>query len=272
METIEKAVILTKEQRGQIAGLAERCRLHDGIRLTYPLDEEDGCHYLTWEDGQILSVLAWLPYDEDTAECIAFTRPDRRREGHFSRLLEQAIEEQADCDILFPVSGDCADTMAALDVLGAELEGREYQMEISLGADHPCFQRFAAGAPGGVPGAPGGVPGMSGAHLKLREKTDFRTDPAVVEFYPSKEEGLSVGSLETAPVSEDCVCLHHVEVEETARGQGYGSQMIGLLLGTLESRGIRRVILQVSADNTPALCVYKKAGFRITESLSYYLF
>jgi len=39
-----------------------------------------------------------------------------------------------------------------------------------------------------------------------------------------------------------------------------------------EREGIRRICLQVSGANEPALHLYRKTGFRITEALSYYLY
>ena len=45
-----------------------------------------------------------------------------------------------------------------------------------------------------------------------------------------------------------------------------------ILVSSLEREGIRRICLQVSGSNEPALHLYRKTGFRITETLSYYLY
>jgi ribosomal protein S18 acetylase RimI-like enzyme len=48
--------------------------------------------------------------------------------------------------------------------------------------------------------------------------------------------------------------------------------MLEKLFALLAAAGIKKVILQVSGDNAAALALYKKTGFRITETLSYYLY
>jgi ribosomal protein S18 acetylase RimI-like enzyme len=48
--------------------------------------------------------------------------------------------------------------------------------------------------------------------------------------------------------------------------------MLEKLFALLAAAGIKKVILQVSGGNDSALALYKKAGFRITETLLYYLY
>ena len=44
------------------------------------------------------------------------------------------------------------------------------------------------------------------------------------------------------------------------------------LLRLAPDMGLSAITLQVSGDNTPAVNLYKKTGFHITETLSYYLY
>ena len=67
-------------------------------------------------------------------------------------------------------------------------------------------------------------------------------------------------------------CLSSLMIEEARRGEGLGSCFLGLLLPALANQGFSRLVLQVSGSNLPALALYKKAGFRITETLLYYLY
>ncbi|WP_243134402.1 GNAT family N-acetyltransferase [Enterocloster asparagiformis] len=48
--------------------------------------------------------------------------------------------------------------------------------------------------------------------------------------------------------------------------------MIRQLQDLTPAIGISTLTLQVSGDNLPALRLYKKTGFHITETLSYYLY
>lgn len=246
--------------------LSDCCHIHDGISLSYPLLSEEGAsdHYMILDSqGMVLSALALVPFDSSTMECSAFTHPSHRRKGFFSRLLTLALktlnERGIDSDILFPVSGHCRDTLAALDALGAEFSGREYVMEqvlssISLKEYRSENLRFRILPPNHI----------------LAPNAFWSFVPDDIDRHSSCP--VPAGSCLTSPVSPSCLCLHHVEIVPSLRGQGLGTRMVNLLLSHLVHEGITRVVLQVSGDNLPALSLYKKTGFRITETLSYYLY
>lgn len=67
-------------------------------------------------------------------------------------------------------------------------------------------------------------------------------------------------------------CLYAFEIVPELRGRGIGKKALCLILRFLKEQGVKLLFLQVSGDNTAALNLYKKAGFRITETLSYYFY
>lgn len=73
-----------QKQQQEIAELTTFCRHHDGIDLSYPLEEEDLAHFLAYlPDGHLAACLALIPYEDDLMECSAFTHPDDRAAGLF---------------------------------------------------------------------------------------------------------------------------------------------------------------------------------------------
>ena len=66
--------------------------------------------------------------------------------------------------------------------------------------------------------------------------------------------------------------LYSLETAPALRRRGLASCFLMQLIRYLEREGIRRICLQVSGSNEPALHLYRKTGFRITETLSYYLY
>ena len=66
--------------------------------------------------------------------------------------------------------------------------------------------------------------------------------------------------------------LYSLETAPALRRRGLASCFLIQLIRYLEREGIRRICLQVSGSNEPALHLYRKTGFRITETLSYYLY
>jgi len=275
--------------RDAVQDLVSLCCRTDGIRLSYPLEadgeDDDTRHYLlAAADGSLPAVLALTFYDDQTAECTAFTHPAHRRRGYFSRLLGEAAEACADFDILFPVCEDCTDTMATLRALDAELQVRELQMVMELpSGDGAADGRDSApaGALGPADGrdsAPGALGPADGSPALTPAAPDVDGDVLWTMTADGKSESSPaaspriIGTCRTFPLGPSSVCLHSIEITPDLRGRGYGTRMLALLIPALAGRHFRQVVLHVSEDNLAAVALYKKAGFRITETLSYYLY
>ena len=56
---------------------------------------------------------------------------------------------------------------------------------------------------------------------------------------------------------------------EAARGNGYATLACATLLARAARHGARTAYLQVSADNTPALAIYRKLGFATVYTYHY---
>lgn len=251
----------TALQLEALDALAQACCIHDNLRLSYPTDEsgEHCCHYLLYEaDGTLAAALAMMFLDDGYAACSAFTDPAFRRRGYFSRLLHTALDAGADgdeYDIVFAISGSCPDTMAVLEALGAELESREHQMELVLAPPTDASPIHA---------------GLSLTECRQTAPSDPTVQTDCESEWTLLEHGAPVGQCLITPVSASCVCLHHVEIAASYRRKGYGTRFMALLLPRLAQAGIRKILLQVSGDNPAALALYKKTGFRLTETLSFY--
>lgn len=68
------------------------------------------------------------------------------------------------------------------------------------------------------------------------------------------------------------VYLYALEILPHLRGRGYGACFMEQIISMLGEHGYSGLSLQVSGANEPALGLYKKTGFRITETLSYYTY
>jgi GNAT superfamily N-acetyltransferase len=65
-------------------------------------------------------------------------------------------------------------------------------------------------------------------------------------------------------------CVSGVRVPEALRGSGYATMLLSSVIAALVPG--TRVVLQVRSDNKPALRVYRKTGFEVSENLSFYRF
>lgn len=249
---------LSETQKLQIASFVEQCCRHDHTRLVYPLEEKNCSHYLmTSPQGELLAVLGLILYPHSHVECSAFTAPEHRQKGYFYDLMNEAEDEYEEYDVMFLVDEACKDTVAAMEALGAEMDHHEIQMEFR--------QRDAALTDG---------PDSSPAGLCLVSRKD-RSVPQNLcwELVQEEKKGKKLlGTCQTLALSPSHVCLHHMEIPEKLQGQGYGTCLVRLLKEALAKDGITRILLQVSDDNPPAIALYKKEGFQVTETLACYLY
>ena len=61
--------------------------------------------------------------------------------------------------------------------------------------------------------------------------------------------------------------IQNVGIVPAARGLGLGSSLIGEALAGFRDAGIRRATLEVTAENTAAIRLYHRLGFRRTKTL-----
>lgn len=239
---------LSEKEKIQIGSIVTACNSHDSIRLSYPI-EDGACHFLLFDDnGSVISALSLFFSWEDCCECTAFTLPEKRGQGCFSQLFSLALswleekeeQENAGYDLLFVTSPGCRETMIVLETLEAEYDYSEYIMERRI------------------------------------EKETIPEDPIHLEF---QEGGLCLGLLNhkiigSCRLDYDCgfACLYEMEIKEPFRNQGLGSRFLFSLFPRLMENGIHILRLQVTSTNGAALSLYKKTGFHICETLSYYLY
>ena len=292
--------LLTQKQLQEIADLTTFCHRHDGIELSYPVEEEHLTHFLGYlEDGRLAACLTLISYEETLAECCAFTHPEFRRQGFFSRLLDEAVSQYPDVDLLFAVSEDCADAIKTLAALGAEKDSDEHMMACDLNSwhmgqqagisdgtivSHPfCYCSRVAqtatdfadashskSAKSAATAVSYGI--FSSENAYPCTVTPFSLNRTSETEYTLFRSGILCGTTSAEPVSQTTVCLHHVEVLPEFRNQGCGTAFLQLLLPDLAQKGFKKVILQVAGDNAPAIALYKKTGFSVTKTLSYYFY
>ena len=84
-------------------------------------------------------------------------------------------------------------------------------------------------------------------------------DATVVGYAYARLEPRSYNELLDA-----CGKLHDVYVDEHARGQGVGEQLVREALGRLTEKGAPRVVLMTALQNEAAQRLFKRLGFRTT--------
>ncbi len=285
---------LSARQAEQILALLNECQKTQPIHISFPF-EDGNCFLLLLDESETLAAIMGMilppdgSSDEEPVECIAFTRPSLRRRGYFAALLEKACDISGEHDILFPVDPESADTAATMKAIHADRVDQEYQMKWDF---DPAAERFDSPM---VEKRPLTFTCTSAPEGDVNESVDpdscwdcFHSaddpDPAVTiltyEFLETPPDPMcspaAVCMARMQPVPDVPgtfhACFYGFRVHDLCRGLGIGEAAFCLVLNDLIARGCTRIVLHVSSDNYPALSIYKKAGFRIIETLSYFMY
>lgn len=240
---------LTPTQVRAFHDLINTCQACEPLRLGFPDDADN--FLFTCEGTMILSCLIVCQVQEDVWECYVFTHPDWRRKGLCRDLIGELCKQTpADTELVFLLDHQSPDALAAFSSLEMEHWRTEYQMEQNIDA------------------------------ASFPPPSFILTQEEIVEEYDGKK-GWLFSALSASPPILLGSCrvlahrpaefyLYHVEMVEKYRNQGWGTKLIQAVLQTLPQPS--RLFLHVSSDNPAAVNLYKKTGFHITETLSYYLY
>ena len=104
-----------------------------------------------------------------------------------------------------------------------------------------------------------GMATLANIHAALVPPATFAT---LVEEGERRALGMAVAE-------RGCVSLHEIATMGTARGRGLGKRLVSSLLAWGKAQGAREAILQVQADNAPAIRLYSSLGFTRLYDYSY---
>jgi ribosomal protein S18 acetylase RimI-like enzyme len=123
----------------------------------------------------------------------------------------------------------------------------------------------------------GGFVAMPGSDLAAARRADLLALVASGGDVGTLRDRLAAISDLFLPVEAGDVYLSRIAVETSARRRGLGARLLSAVIATAVQNGARAVRADVSADNEPAIALYRSAGFeigseRISEQarLSYY--
>jgi mycothiol synthase len=281
---------LSAEQGAEVVRLADAATAVDGVR---PLNEQVMLQLRYGGAAAVRHVVAtgpggaWVGYGHldltdriQGASAEVVVHPDWRRRGVGAALVRRMLDETGPAMSLrlwahghHPAAARLADTLGFTRVrdlwqmrrsLHADLQPLEVPDGIRLrpfrpGADDEAWLRVNARAFADHPEQGS----MTAADLSLR-MTESWFDP--VGFILAERSGELVGfhwtkvhqGGEHDPIGE----VYVVGVDPSAQGLGLGKVLTLAGLWHLRERGLDQVMLYVESDNTAAIAVYERLGFR----------
>ena len=262
---------LCESQKNDLLTLQNICQGHDSISLTFPM-EEGWVYYLLYDEDCLLSALSAFFNENSEWECCAFTLPQNRCQGCFTLIFEELLKETGDSDLIFSVQENCRDTVSALEAIGAVFWYQEHMMSLSFSGFSGSELAKGCHIPESISILPRESSLCPEGKFTLSKRQSFQDEPVHYVFLAGDK---AVGSC-YLDSRENSSYFYGFEIPENLRNQGYGRACLSLLLNdffTQSGTGKEETLfLQVSGQNVPAMALYKKSGFQITESLSYYIY
>ena len=279
---IEKPVKLTKNQLEEMERLVQLCSSYDKIDAALDVDEsfkapDEINSFLLYEDEVLLSFINFFAPKASEAELSAFTHPDYRRQGLFTRLLLQAHDELAGRkikDILFVCDKKSKDGQKVVAHLGAAYDFSEYSMRYaSTYKITPLIPNLLIRA---------SAPTDTG-HLVELSLLSFSESVEDAENYMQRIfssdnrtqhvaviEGKIAGMVSTA-IEGKKFYIHGLCVLPEYRGRGVGGALLDYKIAeSLMHYPDFAIELEVETKNDRALSIYERAGFEVKACYDYF--
>lgn len=240
---------LTDQQKTDIATLVDACKHKEPLSLSAP--SEDGLDYFLLYEKEETGLLAFgfLFFPQETScECAVFVHPSQRRKGCFSRILNAVLDhvERYEkttglaVDFCFLTDEKTPSAMKTMEAIEAEYWYSEHKMVRPLkDKDREYIPQVA-----------------------IAEDSDG--------LYTASLNGQIIGTCAILPSGQEYY-FYAFQIKEEFQGNGYGKDFLLGMLALLAAK-TSAVSLQVSGQNYIARNLYKKTGFKTTESLSYYIY
>ncbi|HPG92454.1 MAG TPA: GNAT family N-acetyltransferase [Clostridia bacterium] len=275
---IIKTNILSADQTKQIQDLQSLVssfdRTQDNVWLSNEIniDKNMPCFFLAYEKNLLIGFLTTFMPSKEQPEITAFTRPDFRSKGVFTKLLDEAknvLREYGVNEILLVINDDSESGKQTLQKLSHEYSHSEARMVCKTASNFQSALTFVE---------------CDKSNIKIFAKIQQAV------FESKNEDNFSeallvnpdrcgiIAYLDKTPIGclgmyfdkmADEVFLYGVGVVDRYRGCGYGKQMLMYAQNVGLSRQ-SKVVLDVNVQNDTALNLYIKAGFKPLYKMNYY--
>ena len=99
--------------------------------------------------------------------------------------------------------------------------------------------------------------------LEKFTRIDFSRDMALIASATIEGAETAIGVARYARLADDVTCEFAITVADAWQGRGIGRKLLAMLVDSARGHGMRRIIGDVLATNTPMLRLAHSQGFRI---------
>lgn len=266
----------------EVINLEKICKKYDSLNANVFLDTSQNYYhninsvFFLYDGDELISVLSMLIPTPEEAEISAFTLPEYRRKGYFGKLLSKAVQELINFhipNILFVCESQSVSGKIVIDKLNAQYLFTEFLMRFNQ-EQHTTEDIYRIS--------------LIKLDLKSFEKT---IDISMRTFDESYEEANSrindclesefreqyiavlndeIIGLCSINQEDDEVSIFGLGIVPEYRGNGYGRELLNIIVDSLIERGRPKITLMVTDENSSAIGLYKQLGFEIAATIEYY--
>lgn len=281
-------------QKKAIEELVAVCLEFDKLERTLYLENDLNFYenldsfYLLYEKSRLISVLTIIEPYMDIAEVSAYTLPEYRRKGCFTKLFYKAADELEGYDIfsiqfvIEPVSESGILTAKAFE---AVYERSDYLLQLKINTVSETWKRYqkeetlANQSKGWILRA---IKEEEASEAVKLHQDIFKNSLEEAEYIircglDSKDmecygffQGNLLKGLCNLSLHSETASIFGLGIMLSERGKGYGSVLLYQVIKQAEEKGKKCITLEVASESIEAFTLYKNCGFEIKTQYDYY--
>lgn len=280
--TIKAYSSLSENVLKEVLKLEEICKEDDHLNGSLFLDTSlNFSHdlksiFLQYENSELISMLSMFIPKQQEAEISAFTLPKYRGNGYFTALLSKAVEELSKFhvpDILFVCEAQSNTGKRAIEAFNAKYEYTEYSMRYKkdgyVQRDGYRLMLIKPDLKDLDKIVDINIKTFGDGYEDAKSWVDKSFESQTREQFLGVLNGEMIGMV-SVNREGDVMSICGLGVLPEFRNQGYGKELLHLILDSLWQSGKTEITIDVNSENVNALGLYKKSGFQIEVAYEYY--
>lgn len=276
IKQLTKSTKLSKNEIRDIRTLLDVCKREDNftskvywhILKDRKIPEFDD--FFLYINGNIVGYMGIFVFKEKQAEILGVIHPKFRKQGHFTKLLNEAVTELKTRNIdtiLFLCNEGVEPGETVVKHLNAKQSHAEIEMTYKKDATIenlvPCEIKDAKEddimdlAKMDHEGFESDFEKMVFRFMKILKEKDRKVWLCVVD-------GKNVGKMHVRFDEMRNAHIHDLAVPKALRRKGYAQAMVLASIQRLKKMGSKRIYLDVEEDNAGAIKLYEKCGFEVS--------
>lgn len=244
------------------------------IKKEYDNPLEDINEFLYYVDDVLIGYLGICFFGGNTAELTGMVHPNWRRKNIFNKLYKLALEEckriKAE-KILLVCDNKSSSGLEFIKFAGADYSFSEYGMKLEN--NNAIEVKASINLKKAL--------NLDGKEIS-RQNSIYFSSQVEKEVFPEEEEKYNsitymielndrtIGKIRT-DLDGNSAFIYGFGILPEYRGLGYGREALKSVLAMLKKQNINIVSLEVAAENSRALKLYKSCGFMEENVMDYYL-